>query len=96
MWHENELLTLLKLAIRVKDIVQANRVYFLAGERLNSSLTQDLKTTMIEINLDALFSPTVLRTGMVVNEKPPKKTRKGHSDGYCVAGTGLEPVTFGL
>jgi hypothetical protein len=30
------------------------------------------------------------------SKKPPEKTFQGHSDGYVVAGTGLEPVTFGL
>jgi hypothetical protein len=30
------------------------------------------------------------------NEKPPKETRKGTFEGQVVAGTGLEPVTFGL
>ena len=86
----------LKLRIRVKDIAGTNRVYFLADERPNPRLTQDFKNNMREINLNAFFSPTPFRTGMAVNEKPPEKPHERHSDGYCVAGTGLEPVTFGL
>lgn len=50
---------------------------------------------MIDLQKVTLF-PTGFRASILRNKKPPDEPRKGHSDGYLVAGARLELATFGL
>ena len=54
--------------------------------------------TCVALGLDLTLINCLFRlqlTGLK-KQKNTKEPKKGHSDGQVVAGTGLEPVTFGL
>ena len=83
----------------IGDLVLFNSVCFLERSGFNTWLTQvrlSLMTEWCSEVVGAAFVSARFPQRNFGKQKTARRTQGGHSDGCVVAGTGLEPVTFGL